>query len=114
MKIGEKIQALRKSSGMSQENLAQYLNINRNCLSRIETGKVDPSITLVKEISLLFNVNLESLAGMPNKQTNAEEKIKKITEDCSCLNDYDLDIIIRMTSLMREEFLNKGGNIIDK
>ena len=114
MKIGEKIQALRKSSGMSQENLAHYLNINRNGLSRIETGKVDPSITLVKEISLLFNVSLESLAGVPNKQTNAEDKIRKIVDDCSWLGDSDLDIIIRMTSLMKEEFLNKGGNIIDK
>ena len=39
VKIGDKIQSLRKNNSMSQEELAAELRINRNCLSRIETGK---------------------------------------------------------------------------
>ena len=39
MKLGEKIKQLRKSKGISQEELAVMLKINRNYLSRIETGK---------------------------------------------------------------------------
>ena len=42
MKLGEKIKYLRKSKGISQEELATMLKINRNFLSRIETGKSDP------------------------------------------------------------------------
>lgn len=41
MKLGEKIKYLRKSKGISQEELATMLKINRNFLSRIETGKSD-------------------------------------------------------------------------
>ena len=35
VKIGDKIQSLRKNNSMSQEELAAELRINRNCLSRI-------------------------------------------------------------------------------
>ena len=43
MDFGSKIQMLRKNQGMSQETLAAILKINRNNLSRIETGKSEPS-----------------------------------------------------------------------
>ena len=43
MKLGEKIKSLRKSKGISQEELAAMLKINRNYLSRVETGKSEPT-----------------------------------------------------------------------
>ena len=43
MKLGEKIKLLRKSKNISQDQLASMLNINRNYLSRVETGKSEPS-----------------------------------------------------------------------
>ncbi len=38
MKLGEKIVELRKSAGMSQEDLAEKLNVSRQAVSRWETG----------------------------------------------------------------------------
>ena len=61
VKIGDKIQSLRKNNSMSQEELAAELRINRNCLSRIETGKSEPSIAVVKNISKLFDIDISSL-----------------------------------------------------
>ena len=43
MKLGEKIKLLRKGKKISQEELANMLKINRNYLSRIETGKYEPT-----------------------------------------------------------------------
>lgn len=110
MKIGEKIQSLRKSSGMSQEVLAQKLNVNRNCLSRIETGKVDPTITMVKEISTIFNVDIASLADMKSRSLSYDEKIKLINDGCYYLTDKDLDFIVRMISVMREEYVKRAND----
>lgn len=48
MKLGEKIKSLRKSKGVSQEELAAMLKINRNYLSRVETGKSEPTAGILK------------------------------------------------------------------
>lgn len=110
MKIGEKIKILRKSSNISQEVLAQRLNVNRNCLSRVETGKVDPTITMVKDIATIFNVDIASLVDMKSGSMSYDDKIKLITEGCYYLTDKDLDFVIRMISIMREEYVRRSSD----
>lgn len=108
MKIGEKIQSLRKSSGMSQEVLAQKLNVNRNLLSRVETGKNDPDFSLVVNVSKIFNVDIASLADLDNKSLSYEDKIKEINDGCYYLTDNDLDLVIRMISVLKEEYVKRS------
>jgi len=108
MKLGEKIQLLRKNHNMSQEVLAQKLEINRNCLSRIETGKSEPSISVIKKLSKIFNVDVVSLLDMDNERTTTKEKIKTIYEGLKYLMDEDLDFLIRVISIMRSEYVKKN------
>ena len=108
MKLGEKIQLLRKNHNMSQETLAQALKINRNCLSRIETGKSEPSISVIKNLSQIFNIDIVSLLDMDEKKVNSKDKIKIIYEGCHHLVDEDLDFLIRVISVMREEYVKKN------
>lgn len=92
---------------MSQEKLAAILKINRNYLSRIETGKSEPSVTVLRNIAEYFKVDITTLMDMQTKGSNAEEKIKKIVEGCQYLMDADLDFLIRVISVMREEYVKK-------
>ena len=92
---------------MSQEKLAAILKINRNYLSRIETGKSEPSVTVLINIAEYFKVDITTLMDMQTKGSNAEEKIKKIVEGCQYLMDADLDFLIRVISVMREEYVKK-------
>ena len=110
MKLGEKVQLLRKNHNMSQETLAIELNINRNCLSRIETGKSEPSISVVKNISKVFDVDIVSLLDMDNNSESSKEKIKTIYDGCHYLLDDDLDFLIRLISIMRKEYVKKDNN----
>ena len=58
MDFGKKVQTLRKNHNISQENLAILLKINRNYLSRIETGKSEPTLSIIRDIAtslLSFN-----------------------------------------------------------
>lgn len=75
MKLGEKIKYLRKSKGISQEELATMLKINRNFLSRIETGKSDPNAGILKSIAQIFNVDLNSLLDINNSEEQGIDKI---------------------------------------
>ena len=107
MNFGSKVQMLRKNHGISQERLAEILNINRNYLSRIETGKSEPSLSVLKDIAEYFNVDITSLMDILSNGSNSEEKINKIADGCRYLLDSDLDFLIRIISIMREEYVKR-------
>lgn len=114
MKLGEKIKYLRKSKGISQEELATIatmLKINRNFLSRIETGKSDPNAGILKSIAQIFNVDLNSLLDINNSEEQGIDKIKYITENCKYLQDKDLEFIVRIMSVMREEYVKINTDV---
>lgn len=105
MKLGEKIKLLRKGKKISQEELANMLKINRNYLSIIETGKSEPTSSVLKNIAKIFNIDLNSLLDINNNDIENTDKIKYIVENCKYLNDSDLDFIVRIISIMREEYV---------
>lgn len=107
MEFGTKIQMLRKNQGISQESLAAILKINRNNLSRIETGKSEPTLSIIKNIVDYFDVDVASLMDISKNSINTKEKIKRISEECHYLLDDDLDFIIRLISVMRKEYVKK-------
>lgn len=110
MKLGEKIKNLRKSQNMSQEALANYLKINRNYLSRIETDKSEPTASIIIGISNLFGINVNSLLEMDTAGPIYEEKIKYVTENSKLLLESDLDFLVRIISIMKEEYVKKNKN----
>lgn len=105
MKLGEKIKQLRKSKGISQEELASMLKINRNYLSRIETGKSEPTSSILKNIAEIFSVDLNSLLDIECEENKNTDKIKYVVDNCRYLHDKDLDFIVRIMSIMREEYV---------
>ncbi|MCH5180338.1 MAG: helix-turn-helix transcriptional regulator [Erysipelotrichales bacterium] len=73
MTLGEKIFELRKSRGISQEELANSLNVTRQSISLWETNQTVPSLDNLMEISNLFNVTLDELCGCDNKSKSLNE-----------------------------------------
>ncbi len=63
MEIGKKITELRKKSGMSQEKLAEKLDVARQTISKWELGETAPDLKQSKELSKLFNVSLDEMVG---------------------------------------------------
>ena len=108
MSFGEKVQLLRRNNNMSQESLANALRINRNNLSRIETGKSEPGLAIIKGIATIFNVDVASLIGMDSNDMASEDKIRMIENGCHGLLDSDLDLIIRMISILKEEYVKSN------
>lgn len=61
MEFGEKLQKLRKDKSMSQEQLAECLNVSRQAVSRWEKNVVLPDVCNVIAISELFDVSTDYL-----------------------------------------------------
>lgn len=107
MNLGDKIRNLRKNENMSQEVLAKYLNINRNYLSRIETGKTEPNSSVLINLSNTFKISIDSLLEINKNNVSINDKIKYIKENLHYLSNEDLDFIIKMISIMKKEFIKK-------
>ena len=61
MEFNEKLQELRKSKGLTQEELAEKLFVSRTAISKWESGRGYPSIDSLKEISRYFSVTIDEL-----------------------------------------------------
>lgn len=61
MEFHEKLQKLRKSRGLTQEELAEALFVSRTAISKWESGRGYPSIDSLKEISRYFSVSIDDL-----------------------------------------------------
>ena len=61
MEFHEKLQELRKSRELTQEELAQALYVSRTAVSKWESGRGYPSIDSLKEISAYFSVSIDDL-----------------------------------------------------
>lgn len=61
MNINEKILLLRKKEGLSQEKLAEKLDVTRQTVSNWEVGQTTPDILQAKELSRIFNISLDDL-----------------------------------------------------
>ncbi|MCR4657492.1 MAG: helix-turn-helix domain-containing protein [Lachnospiraceae bacterium] len=61
MEFNEKLQELRKSRSMTQEELAEALFVSRTAISKWEQGRGYPSLDSLKEISRFFSVSIDDL-----------------------------------------------------
>lgn len=61
MDLGKKIIEMRKNKNLSQEQLAETLNVSRQTISNWENGRFYPDIDALVKISKYFNIALDDL-----------------------------------------------------
>lgn len=61
MSLSKKIYELRKANNLSQEQLAEKVNVSRQSISKWESGETVPEIERVIELSKVFNVSTDYL-----------------------------------------------------
>ena len=76
MEFHEKLQALRKDRGLTQEELAEALYVSRTAISKWESGRGYPSIDSLKEISRYFSVTIDELLSSDTLLSIAEKENK--------------------------------------
>ena len=93
VEFNEKLQELRKSKGLTQEELAEALYVSRTAISKWESGRGYPSIDSLKEISKFFSVTIDELLS--------SEKIVNIAERENKSNIRNIcDLLFGITDLM--------------
>ena len=82
--LNENIKALRKTKGLTQDELAIRLNVVRQTVSKWEKGLSVPDAEMLQRIAEVFEVNVSQLLGAP---INQKENIDVIAEQLSRINE---------------------------
>ncbi|MCI7608337.1 MAG: helix-turn-helix domain-containing protein [Enterocloster clostridioformis] len=78
---GKRIQTMRNSMGLTQEQLAERLNIATSTLGNIERGSKGISMDLAVEISIVLDVSLDYLVlGRKRKTLSPKEVVYQIID----------------------------------
>lgn len=94
MNIGKTIKRLRREQNMTQEKLADFLNISPQAVSRWENGLAMPELTLVPIIANLFGVSTDLLFGLDSSDINAAiDVIVSKANDCESKSDKNAESI---------------------
>lgn len=83
MLFSEKLKLFRTSIGLTQEELAEKLNVSRQAITKWEAGDGMPDIENLKQLSELFNVTIDELVK--------ENKTIKIKGKYSYKEEIDID-----------------------
>lgn len=97
--IGQRIRKYRKAKGLSQEQLAEIVDISTTHMSHIETGNTKLSLQVFVDLAEALQVNVDSLltdVNMTNKQQTYQE-IMDILDQCTPAQAQALKEIISST-----------------
>ena len=61
--FADRLQSLRKSKQISQQQLADYLNLNKSAISRMESAQRAASIEVIYQLADYFDVSIDYLLG---------------------------------------------------
>lgn len=108
MNIGDMILKLRKEKGLSQEEVAEKLNVTRQTVSKWETGESKPDFDKIIPLCDLFSITTEELLRGKKLEEIKEEKVPKkdikkerakVLSICTFLYFLSISWIIFMESL---------------
>ncbi|MBO4355951.1 MAG: helix-turn-helix transcriptional regulator, partial [Clostridia bacterium] len=100
MDIGRKIAELRKTNGVSQQSLADYLFVSRDLISKWENGSRRPNYSMIERIANFFNVPADLIFS----------KDDAVIEELSECLPNDVDVAEDDLNVLIEEFLTKINN----
>ena len=85
--LGERIRELRKNRGLTQEQLAEFVEVEQKHVSRLELGKSYPTIERLEKIAVALNVTLQDffdfihLADLETQAESIDEMLKGLDKE---------------------------------
>ena len=95
MEIGKKLKEARLNRDLTQEVIAEKLNVSRQTISNLENEKSYPDIISVIELSNLYSISLDDLLkGDDAKMEHLQESTNVVKSNKKLLRAIILNIIV--------------------
>ncbi len=101
IKTGAFFKKLRNEKGLTQEQLAEKLNVSRRTVSRWETGNNVPDLDILIEMADYFNVDLRELLDGERKNEKMDKELEETVLKVADYSNYEKK---KITKLMRIYF----------
>lgn len=86
-KTGERVRKIRKAHDISQEMLAEMIDVSVTHMSHIETGNTKLSLPVIEKIALALNISIDYLVfGEERSENQYCRQIEEILSTCSSEN----------------------------
>lgn len=106
--FSEKLIELRKSRGLSQQQLAEALGLSRSAIGMYETGKREPDMDVLKIFSEFFMVDMNTLVSPPSDRTN---ELNELLE--TLRNREDMRMLFKLAKDATPEDVRRAVEIIE-
>ena len=106
-KIGQRIRKIRKAHGLSQEELAERIDISTTHMSHIETGNTKLSLPVLVDIAAALEVRTDDLLSDTSVVANnsAIDEIAAVLDRCTVKESKVIADVVRATKLSMDKYL---------
>lgn len=94
-KIGNLLKKLRSEKGLTQEQLAEILNVSNRTVSRWETGSNMPDISLLVEIADFYDISIPEIINGERKSEKMNEEVKEVAKTMSDYARAEKEAIVK-------------------
>ena len=110
--LGRNIHILRKQRGMTQEQLAELVDVQTNYISQIERGNKEPSLPTLYRIQQALDTDWESLMRAPrgtspqensSNQSHGKTRIPQIAGFVVKLEDEQFEALLKVARLFAKK-----------
>lgn len=100
--IGQKIKERRQFKGITQEAVANYLEVNQSHISNIECGRANPSLYALVQIANFLECSIDYfiIGEYTYKQNNNTSLDDKIIEKLKSCDDIKKNKILKMIDIL--------------
>ena len=96
------LKILREKNRYTQTGLAEELGISRQALIKYENMELDLPLSVVRQLTKLFNVSYECLIDnfLPDQNTELDDRLKMINKNFSKLEEHEKNAVSEMVRIM--------------
>lgn len=106
-KIGQQIRRMRKAHGLSQEELAEKVNISTTHMSHIETGNTKLSLPVLVDLAAALGVRTDDLLNARPQMgvSTALDEIAAVLERCTAQESRVIADVVKAAKLSMDKYL---------
>ena len=104
-KIGQRIRKYRKAKGLSQEELAEKVNISVTHISHIETGNTKLSLSVFVDLANALEVQADDLLmDAPCDRSRAINELSEVLDACSPQQIRIITDVVKATKVALDKY----------
>ena len=113
-KFGKALSVLRKQADMTQNEIADKLNLSRQAISKYERGESFPDISVLVMIAEMFSITLDKLIGYGDPTKGESSILKNIAVGNTEVIADSISDVVNLAPLLKPSILAKLSQSFEK